>query len=95
MWFAGTSAGTFHHVGRLATIENEVEVKPPPPTKRVRFVDVEKLNSALISAPIPAAAQGRKDEAGGGARSAIGRDDVGAGWQSDIRGRPGIKFWLV
>jgi hypothetical protein len=65
MSFAGTSAGTFHHVGRLATIENEVEVKPPPPTKRVRFVDIEKLNSALISAPIPAAAQGRKDEAGG------------------------------
>jgi hypothetical protein len=53
MRFAGTSAGTFHHVGRLATIEKEVEVKPPPPTKRVRFVDVEKLNSALISAPSP------------------------------------------
>jgi hypothetical protein len=51
MRVAGTSAGTFHHVGRLATIEKEVEVKPPPPTKRVRDVDIEKLNSALISAP--------------------------------------------
>jgi hypothetical protein len=30
MRFAGTSAGTFHQVGRLATIEKEVEVKPPP-----------------------------------------------------------------
>jgi hypothetical protein len=31
MGFAGTSAGTFHHVGRIATIEKEVEVKPPAP----------------------------------------------------------------
>jgi hypothetical protein len=52
MRVAGTSAGTFHHVGRLATIEKEVDVKPPPPTKRVRFVDAKKLNSALISAPL-------------------------------------------
>jgi hypothetical protein len=70
--FAGTSAGTFHHVGRLATIENEVEVKPPP-TRRVRFVDVEKLNSALISAPIPPPPKGAKMRLGEapGAPSAV------------------------